>query len=122
MSQTLDPKGIWEQLYLLREMTKTTGGLFEAQILQLKMWGRLAAPHQDNVEFTWSNDRKKDKSITYNSRGEGSPPDNHSEILAGLDRSVKDLLGSDWAVNFYDNGQPVLNSSGKPIPEQPVSK
>lgn len=46
---TLDPKSIWEQLYLLREQTRVTGALFEAQVLQLKMWGTLALPHAEAV-------------------------------------------------------------------------
>lgn len=86
----------WLQLKRLALLTKAKG-LHEVQVLQLKCWPIVAAPHMTN----WSSEVSFDnKSITFNWTKEkkAKAPSDFAERIRGLDRSVKEMLGQDWSI------------------------
>lgn len=47
------------QLALLRQTTKLTGGLHEAQVQQLKVWPLLTFQWAEQASFTWDPDKRE---------------------------------------------------------------
>lgn len=83
----------------LREMTRTTGILHEAQVLQLKYWPLLAATHAKTavpqVDVT-----KKICDFQIRLNKDIKPPADYDARLQKLDEAVKWLLGGDWTVRI----------------------
>jgi hypothetical protein len=89
------PDNAWEQLMLLKELTKTTGVLHEAQVLQLKMWPYVAFQKLDKYEIAIDLDKK---SVWYKMTSGSLPGDEKTKGAASLKKNVKALLGDDWEV------------------------
>jgi len=88
----------WQKLLTLRELTKDTGGLHEAQILQLKTWPSFAFDDVQKLEFFWEDTR-----IFYTiSLNRARPPRRDDFLMqkAILLKNVRELLGQEWTVNF----------------------
>lgn len=91
---------LWTRLQVLRETTSMVGVVHEAQIEQLKLWGRLAFQHvpKGNIEILVNADKK---SVTYKlSAGKLDVVKTQAMLVAGLDRSVHALLGNDWHLDI----------------------
>src|SRR5882672_11360150 len=88
-------KGIWDQLKALRE-TMPDGVIHDAQVYQLKKWGPLAIQHVKEIEIGVK--LEEPPLVEFCAKGVTMEvPDNFNELLQGLDRSVKELLGRHWA-------------------------
>lgn len=100
--------GSWQQLMLAKNITQLTGGLHESQVLQLKRWPLLMVPNAESSEFVWSPDTK---SVSFNLTLSKKPfPKNLLQRLEFLDKSVKQLLGSEWKISVVA-GKKTLYSS-----------
>lgn len=87
----MDSKDGYTQLALLRKLTEWTGVLSEAQVVNLKMWPLLAAPHAKTSEFTWN---PPERSIIFNLKlTRRKPPKDLEDRWKGLYRSVVSILG-----------------------------
>ena len=111
MSSASDP---WTQLRLLREVTRSTGSLHEAHVVQLKYWPRLAMPDSRRSEFSYDHDGRAltfRVALTWWKR----PARNQKARLDGLARSVRDMLGEDMLVRVVrSDGAPIYESAGTP--------
>lgn len=105
----------WGQLMVLRGVTQTTGVLHEAQIVQLRYWPRIAAPHSTSCDIAWSpKDGRKRQCVEFRMKvGAGRPPKDFKARLQGLDRSVKALLGPDTTVRVKVGPKKLFESRGK---------
>lgn len=86
-----------QQLALLREQTKRTGLMHEAQVLQLKYWPLVVGPDKVAVQLSWDTETMLvtyvlDLSICEDK--DGLSP----QARENLENWVKELLGKDWAV------------------------
>lgn len=108
----MDCKHIWEQLVVLRDLTRRTGMLHEAQVIHLELWAKIAIPHSEDVKVLADVDRKR--IVVKACVPRGTPdPDDFSYRLITLDRSVKDLLGEEWSVSVTKNKKVILGNNGK---------
>lgn len=112
MADTQMADQVWAQLGILRGLTRTTGVLHEAQVLQLKMWPRLAIPHAESTEFGWDPINRTIEFRARVARGQ-KPPRDLVKRLKGLDRSVKSLLGTDVVVRVKAGTSVLFTSAGK---------
>lgn len=104
---------------LLRDtVTERTGGLHSGQILQLRLWPFVAAPHLLRHETTPD---LKAKKVEF--RMELNPdledPVDFDERLKALDVSVKTMLGKDWTITVFADGRQIY---GKRAPKKPTKK
>jgi hypothetical protein len=97
VSKEEQQKSALEQVHAMRDLSRITGALSDVQILNLKMWALLAAPHADRAEVTWDC-ATKDIDIELKLAKKKKEPPEFDNLLGGLDRSIKDLLGHDWLV------------------------
>jgi len=114
-------KGIWDQLKALRELTETTGVIHEAQVHQLKNWGPLALQHVQEIEIAV----KLEDPCWVEFRAIGvtmEVPENLQNLLAGLDRSVKSLLGRHYGTKVLIDGELIFEEQGKPRPKKNLSR
>jgi hypothetical protein len=120
MSRGPTLKNGWGQLALLRDtVTIPTGGLHEAQILQLKLWPFVAAPHLK--QHTATPDTKA-KLVTFEFEldPEGVEPPDFAKRLAALERSIKAMLGSDWYIEVRVEKKVIFDKSGSKLPKRHV--
>lgn len=112
----------WDQLMALRAVTQTTGVLHEAQVLQLRYWPRIALPHSTSCEIAYFQKEKDEVTGALTQRptiefrvvlGKAKPPKDLKKRLAGLSRSVKDLLGPDFTVRVKTGKKTIYTSKGK---------
>jgi hypothetical protein len=104
----------WEQLYYLRGLTRRTGALHEAQVVQLRRWPLLVAPHASSCEFAWDSDTK---TIEFRLRlipGKRAPA-NLAKRLKVLDGSVKLLLGEDCLVRVRAGSRTLYTGRRKAV-------
>lgn len=106
-----------EQLVLLRDLTRTTGVLHDAQVLQLKLWPLVAVPHATASEFVFN---WEDKEIDFRMKVKGKAPKDLQKRLESLDESVKFLLGDDYLVRVRFQGKVVYRGPRKAPVKQPV--
>lgn len=92
-----------KQIFFLKELTKRTGILHEAQINQLKFWFVCLT---NAVEFTISFDFDNSKIIYKVSKTDGPAPKNQNKNIDLLNDYVKVLLGSRYSVNIENLCQP----------------
>lgn len=92
---TPEEKAIWEQIFELKELTKRTGILHDAQIKQMHLWVSLVAGGKYTLEIDVDNKkiyiRYKLKCTEKNIKNRG----------LWLDKSIKLLLGDDWNIKLY---------------------
>jgi hypothetical protein len=90
---------VMQQLQMLKEQTRLTGGLHEAQVLQLKAWPLVVfnVKRGKDAAFTWDPDKHIVAfSITGSEKHDQGWWQKRTNIL-GL--WVKNLLGNDWKTN-----------------------
>ncbi len=82
-----------QQMLTLRDLTRRTGIMHEAQMIVLKNWAVLASPvGATDVKFE-PNIEVKRICFVFTSEHDMDP-----EMKGGLERSVEWLLGPDWSV------------------------
>lgn len=101
---------VQKQLMMLRGLTKTTGMLHEAQVLQLKHWPRIAIPHSTYSEFAFSHEKHL---VEFRIKTKGKAPGDLKLRLGGLTESVRDLLGPEYTVRIKDGKKKLFESKGK---------
>lgn len=114
-------KGLWDQMRSLRTFTEGQELIADAQSNQLKHWGPLALQHVESIEIQV----KLTDPPHVEFRGVGVTqeiPANFQAILAGLDRSVKDLLGRHWATRVLVDGAVIFEEAGKSRPKKNVAR
>lgn len=89
-----------EQLKLLKFQTQMTGGLHEAQVLQLKIWPRLIFPEATGSSFTWDPEGKT-LGFTLNLPPKLRKPRKYWEQGVEILQSwVHELLGGEWVIGI----------------------
>lgn len=118
---------VWTELGVLRGNTKHLPGvLHEAQVKLLIAWGHLAlqhvvgdgqldSPHED-FEVFWNPDKREISYIA--EKTVSSPHELFQDIMEGLDRSIKALLGEDVAVFVKVAGEAVFLGARKEVNER----
>jgi hypothetical protein len=113
-------KNGWGQLALLRDtVTGPTGGLHEAQLLQLKLWPFVAAPHLKRHTAT-PDSKAKLVTFEFELDPEGVEPKDFSKRLAALERSVKAMLGADWRIEVRVGKKAIFDKGGYKPPKKHV--
>lgn len=112
-----------QQLQYLKGVTTRTGGLHEAQVLQLKLWPYTVDPE---ISDTKAEVDVAHKAIDYHwvllSRPrKWSPDKRYTGRLEALVSSVKWMLGDTWKVQVFMNGERIFplnvrKKSSKPKP------
>lgn len=98
-----------EQLLLLKELTKTTGMLHEAQVLQLKLYP-LVLTHAIRSEFQFNFDSKE---VIFNLlETKGKAPKGLRTRLKLLVNYVHTLLGSEYKVTIKFKNRKILSRNG----------
>lgn len=93
-----------QQLALLREQTRLTGALHEAQVLQLKMWPLVAFDIAVASQFTWDPDKKV---VTFTIDVLKAKPtlDWWKPRVEALNGWVQTLLGDEWCIEVKTSGK-----------------
>ncbi len=97
----MDLSNAWEQLMLLKETTRRTQVLHEAQVLQLRMWPRVFFSKSTNSEFAVDFEKKRIVfTVTVSRKADPKLGKGLATPAAAtlLDECVKQLLGADWDV------------------------
>lgn len=118
----------WVQLRMLRDLTRSTGALHEAQVLQLKYWPRIALPNSVESAFEYDHVQRsivfrvRERKRRWRDRLKRLPA--ATERLRGLARSVQDLLGDDMSVRVErEDGKPIFEHAGSaPVQCPPASQ
>lgn len=88
-----------QQLQMLKEQTRLTGALHEAQVLQLKMWPLVVFQNAISSEFTWDPDKKVVAfKLDLPTSGPIGKPEWWQERTDGLNGWVQTLLGDEWCI------------------------
>ncbi len=104
---------LWDQLKALRSLTEISGALHEAQVYQLKQWGPLALQHVQEIEIAVN--LHDDPCVEFRAIGvTAEVPENLPALLAGLDRSIKSLLGSYYTTRVLVDGAVIFEVPGEP--------
>jgi hypothetical protein len=105
---TKSEKDYASQLAVLRGVTEATGGIHEAQRLNILMWGAIAFEYVKKAKGKWEAaiDVQR-RTVTYKLSGvKGSArsrPKNLSSLVAALDRSIHFLFGDEWKLVVREN-------------------
>lgn len=105
MSEIYQPNA-QQQLQMLKEQTRLTGGLHEAQVLQLKMWPLVVFDTCHSSSFTWDPDKKVISfkvEAPWSKSGGGVkakkfPLAYWKERVTVLNGWVQTLLGDEWMI------------------------
>jgi hypothetical protein len=111
---TMDLDKAWEQLTLLRGITGGGQFLHEAQVLQLKIWPLIAAPHADTSDFVFDPEKKTIDFHLKIGKGKKAPP-NLEDMFDGLDRSVRAMLGDEWLVRVRVQNKVIYRGTRKAV-------
>lgn len=85
------------QLALLKDQTKRTGLMHEAQVVNLKWWGILLSPDGATVQVAWDTETSIMKYIIDLSKAQDV--DGLTPVARdALESWVKELLGENWAL------------------------
>lgn len=102
---------LWEQLFALRGLTSTVGALHEAQMVQLRCWPLVVAPHSTSHETHVDLEKKE---VDFHLKvGKKRPPVDFKTRLQALDRSVKDMLGPEWRTRVLANEKQIFHGRPK---------
>ena len=104
----MNPQDVKEQLGLLRELTRRTGVLHEAQVLQLSYWVRIMVDNSTDAVILPEldvNDQLAAITFDVTTEGRDRPITELRERLVHLDEHVKFLLGSQIATKVKLNGK-----------------
>ncbi len=97
-----------QQLQMLKEQTRLTGGLHEAQVLQLKMWPMVVFDTALSSSFTWDPEKKVVVfTITHpTTRSKKKHPLEYwKERVTALNGWVQVLLGDEWMIQVKCGGK-----------------
>lgn len=106
-----------QQIQMLREMTRLTGGLHEAQVLQLKMWPMVLFTGLISHEFTWDETLKE---VSFVLTGKRPPLKVVQAAVEVLNSWVQELLGESWIVrvkwgkNSFAGKRSIINVGKRP--------
>ena len=109
------PTSVSEQLILLKNITKLTGALHEAQLEQMKYW--LYALIKDPIIFEIQIAQEKQQ-VTYLIKSEADIKEN----LSCLNNWIKWLLGEEWEVKVQINGKRTKKSTSNKIRRKAASR
>jgi hypothetical protein len=109
---------VQQQLALLREQTRLTGGLHHAQVTQLKMWPMVAFDIAVGSSFTWD---PKTKVVTFK-LDLPKKPQSRSQAwwktrVDAVQSWVHELLGDEWQIKVtagkttYNGKRKISNGS-----------
>lgn len=101
----MDLSNAWEQLLLLRDQTRRTDALHEAQVLQLKCWPRVLFDTSTASQFAIDFAKKRIVFTVTTSRKKRPKGDIEFRLgpkraAEALNEYTKLLLGSDWDVDI----------------------
>lgn len=91
-------KNQWEQLMLLKEFTRISGGIHEAQALQIQMWSYLAFDKISPSDLTIKIDINN-KKIHYECKQKNYFK-KYMNKINDLENNIKLLLGDSWSINI----------------------
>lgn len=95
MDETLNDT--YQQVLLLKDITRKTGCLHDTQILQMKIWP-LVLTHATKTAFSFNSNKKI---VIYNLREfKGKKPKDFNKRLSLLRKYTKDLLGEEYQVKI----------------------
>lgn len=109
-TQQREDPNIASQLLALRDFAAKYGVLHDAQILQLKLWPRVAFPHS-NAD-TKSEVSLIDKKVTVRVVSEKKTNKTKTRALM-LTKNIRWMLGTDWSVDVYENDKLLLKKAGQ---------
>src|ERR1700743_2056847 len=92
------------QLLQLKASTALTGAIYEAQVLQLKMWGKLIFEGSPTIKIQV----EPFPLIIYEVEKAAE-----QHLMEGLDRTIKDVIGEQFAVSVDVAGKFIFNSNGQ---------
>lgn len=101
----------------LRDLTTRFGVIHEFQALQLKIWPRLVLPHTTESVAKLNVEQCR---VDFHIKTKGKAPTQMKQRLAGLNDSVKLLLGDWWEVRVIRGGKSLY--VGKRLKKMPQKK
>lgn len=94
-----------QQIQMLKEQTRLTGALHDAQVLQLKMWPLVVFDQALTSSFSWDPEKKNVIfNITYPKKGVQKLAF-WKERVTVLNGWVQTLLGGEWAIQVKCGGK-----------------
>lgn len=138
---------LWPTLLALRAVTEPAGVIANEQITHLKLWGACAFQGADNVEIgvtlPWIENEGSPEEVTHTekrveyrvtaqkrralskkdkARRRRKPPIDPRKLMEGLDRSVKSMLGEEFATRVLFNGDVIFEVQGEPKKNRDLEK
>jgi hypothetical protein len=119
LASSLEDKEPWNQLQSLKALTFQTGTLHQAQIDQLRLWGRVSFPYVPKEGYECHIDIDNQE-VNYVLKGGKLFKKYHSwftkqadrhdfkwlvNVIALLDHSIHELLGDEWRTLITHNGK-----------------
>jgi|SRR6185312_3143721 len=117
MASSLEEKDPWEQLQGLKALTFETGSVHQAQVDQIRLWGRVAFQfipkdgyevkidtENQEVHYVLKGGKLFEKWNWFRTQSNRRDFQWLVGIIAGLDRSIHSLLGDDWRMTVTHNG------------------
>jgi hypothetical protein len=95
-----------QQLQMLKEQTRLTGALHDAQVLQLKMWPLVVFDRAQGSRFTWDPEKKVVVfMLDMPTKGKEQKLAWWEERVKVLNGWVQVLLGEDWYIEVKVTGK-----------------
>lgn len=110
MKEGLYQASVFEQFAVLREQTRITGALHEAQVMQLKVWPLALFDATKDSGFTWE---PVARVVTFMPVMKKRSESWMKPRLKTIFKWTQDLLGGEWQVVVKANGK-TYRSSRKP--------
>lgn len=113
MGNEIAKASVAQQLQMLKETTRMTGGLHEAQCLQLKMWPLVVFEAQTS-SFTWDPDTKIvlfDVSLMKSNKKPAIKA--MTQRVEALNSWVQQLLGDEWIAKVKIDGKVTFTGKRK---------
>jgi hypothetical protein len=111
-----------QQLQVLKETTRLTGGLHEAQVLNLKMWPLILFTNVCGSSFSWDPDKKTVSFVlVLEPKAKKKKQAWWEKRVNILNEWVHELLGSEWIVEVSDGkittlrGKREIRGTTKPL-------
>lgn len=110
---------LWSKLRALRTYTVEMGFLHQSQIDQLKLWGRLAFQQIPPVGVEIAVDFAL-RDVKYTLKGGKLDSDikRQATLVAGLDRSIAEMLGDEWRLLIDLDGKNIYTGQRRVTPAQ----
>jgi hypothetical protein len=111
-----------DQLKVLKAMTKTTGILHHAQIVQLKYWPRVVFPHSTAAEVVYYEKTDTVKPVIEFRLVLGKKtkaPKDMKKRMSVLGGWVRELLGDEFGTKIKVGSKIIFMSRGRKCPKLP---